>query len=436
MTDDLFPSGGPLVAQAPHGLRVWRVGALLKAVATTLENRFSALTVEGEICGFSRATSGHCYLFLKDEAGQLRCAMFRRAASLLDFSPRDGMRVEIRGRLGVFEPRGELQLVVEGMRPVGAGNLFEQFLRLKLKLETEGLFDAARKKPLVPMPRAIGVVTSLGAAALHDVITTLQRRSPHVPVFIFPASVQGSAAPAQLQASLQQAFECAELDVILLVRGGGAMEDLMAFNDEGLARAIRAAPVPVISGVGHETDFTIADFCADVRAATPTAAAELSTPSREAVLDRLQTLQARMERAVQQRLQATGQRLDMTAARLAKPAHAVARHAARLDTLEHRLRHGLFAQVQRTGASLQVTGDTMARACAQRLRSDRARLDNAEARLETLNPQSVLERGFAWLADARGVALTSAAQARPGQTVRAVLADGQIDLTVSGARLL
>ena len=257
------------------GVRVWPVGSLLRAIADSLEARFNPVAVQGEIAGFSRASSGHCYFSLKDEQGQVRCAMFRRAAGLLDFSPSDGQLVELRGRLGVYEPRGELQLVVESMRQAGQGNLFEQFLALKAKLEAEGLFEVDRKRPLPLLPRAIGVVTSLGAAALHDVVSALQRRAPHIPVVIYPASVQGGQAAGELREALLKAYRREEVDVLLLVRGGGAMEDLWAFNDEQLARTIVASPVPVVSGVGHETDFTIADFCADVRAPTPTAAAEL-----------------------------------------------------------------------------------------------------------------------------------------------------------------
>lgn len=243
--------GGP-----PAGLRVWPVGSLLRAIADSLEARFNPVAVKGEISGFSRAASGHCYFSLKDEQGQIRCAMFRRAAGLLDFSPRDGQLVEVRGRLGVYEPRGELQMVAESMRQAGQGNLFEQFLLLKARLEAEGLFNAERKRGLPLFPRAIGVVTSLGAAALHDVVTALQRRTPHIPVLIYPASVQGAQAPGELCQALRQASQRAEVDVLLLVRGGGAMEDLWAFNDEQLARLIVAAPMPVVSGVGHETDYT------------------------------------------------------------------------------------------------------------------------------------------------------------------------------------
>ncbi|HWI81477.1 exodeoxyribonuclease VII large subunit, partial [Ramlibacter sp.] len=267
--------------------RIWQVGALCRAIADSLEARFNPVAVRGEISAFSAAPSGHCYFSLKDGQGQIRCAMFRRAAQLLAFRPREGDSVEVLGRLGVYEPRGDLQLIVETMRPAGQGALYEQFLRLKARLEDEGLFDSARKRPAPALPRGIGVVTSTGAAALHDVVTALRRRAGHVPVVLAPAAVQGAQAPAELVAALQSLYRLAQagtLDVILLVRGGGSIEDLWAFNDERLARTIVASPVPLICGVGHETDFTIADFCADVRAPTPTAAAELAAQPRDAWL--------------------------------------------------------------------------------------------------------------------------------------------------------
>ncbi|MFN6101255.1 MAG: exodeoxyribonuclease VII large subunit, partial [Burkholderiales bacterium] len=254
---------------------VWTVGALCHAISDQLKSRFGLVHVRGEISGLTRAGSGHCYLTLKDEQGQLRCAMFRRVAESLTFDPRNGDLVEIQARCGLYEPRGELQLVIEAMRPAGAGQLHEAFLRLKAKLQAEGLFDAERKREIPPRPSVIGVVTSLSAAALHDVLTALRRRVPHIPVVISPSPVQGLEAPSSLVSALSALLAMPKVEVILLVRGGGSMEDLWAFNDEALARAIVSSRVPVVVGVGHETDFTIADFCADLRAPTPTAAAEL-----------------------------------------------------------------------------------------------------------------------------------------------------------------
>ena len=261
---------------------VWGVAALVHAISDTLAARFAACTVRGELSGYSRAASGHCYFTLKDadgDAAAIRCAMFKRAASLLQFTPADGQQVQLRGRVAVYEPRGELQFIVESMQRSGDGSLYEQFLRLKHKLETEGLFDPARKRPLAQHPRRIGIVTSLGGAVLHDVATSLARRAPQVELLVYPSLVQGSEAPAALVAAIELAGQRREVDTLLICRGGGSIEDLWAFNDERVVRAIAACPIPVVSGVGHETDTTLADFVADLRAPTPTAAAELSTAS-------------------------------------------------------------------------------------------------------------------------------------------------------------
>ena len=425
-------------AMTPPG-RVWPVGSLLRAIADSLEARFNPVTVQGELSGFSRAASGHCYFSLKDAQGQVRCAMFRRAASVLDFSPRDGQLVEVRGRLGVYEPRGELQLVVEAMQQAGQGTLFEQFLRLKARLEAEGLFDSARKRPLPLLPRAIGVVTSLGAAALHDVVTALQRRVPHIPVVIYPASVQGAQAAGELCEALRKACERREADqveVLLLVRGGGAMEDLWAFNDEQLARAIVASPVPVVSGVGHETDFTIADFCADVRAPTPTAAAELCTQPQSNWLSALEQTFLHLKNGVERQMQSHSQRLDWAAARVSRPSHLVTRQQARLAGLAQGLNHAMRSTLKNEQLRLQTLEADFPKDVAASLQRSRQQLEFAQLRLELLDPKLVLERGYAWLADLQGQPITKASETHIGQPVRATLADGQVDLTVSHPRLI
>ncbi|MDW5441620.1 exodeoxyribonuclease VII large subunit [Polaromonas sp. SM01] len=431
----MFESSSEPPRAAP-GVRIWPVGSLLRAIADSLEARFNPVAVQGEVSGFSRAASGHCYFSLKDAQGQIRCAMFRRAAGLLDFSPRDGQLVEVRGRLGVYEPRGELQLIVESMQQAGQGNLFEQFLQLKAKLEAEGLFDAGRKRALPLLPKAIGVVTSLGAAALHDVVTALQRRAPHIPVVIYPASVQGAQAPEELRQALRKAYERAEVDVLLLVRGGGAMEDLWAFNDEQLARLLVAAPMPVVCGVGHETDFTIADFCADLRAPTPTAAAELCAQPQQVWLGALERAQGRLQDGVERQLQAHNQRLDWAASRVSRPSHLVTRQQARLAGQAQRLRHALQSGLQHEKNQLQALSLAFPQALAQSLQQQQRRLERAQLRLAPLDPHHVLQRGYAWLADMQGQAISSAAATRPGQALRATLADGEVDLTVSAPRLI
>ncbi|MFZ2293988.1 MAG: exodeoxyribonuclease VII large subunit [Polaromonas sp.] len=439
MFDISSPRERPPTPSQETGARVWPVGSLLRAIADSLEARFNPVAVQGELTGFSRAASGHCYFSLKDEQGQVRCAMFRRAAGLLDFSPRDGQLVELRGRLGVYEPRGELQLVVESMRQAGQGNLFEQFLQLKAKLEAEGLFETARKRPLPLLPRAIGVVTSLGAAALHDVVTALQRRAPHIPVVIYPASVQGGQAAGELREALLKAYQRRsedEVDVLLLVRGGGAMEDLWAFNDEQLARTIVASPVPVVCGVGHETDFTIADFCADVRAPTPTAAAELCAQPQSVWLGALGMAFARLQNGVDRQMQSHSQRLDWAASRVSRPSHLVTRQHARLAGLAQSLGHAMRFTLRHEQLRMQSLGADFPKKIASSLERTSQQLERAQLRLELLDPKLVLQRGYAWLEDLQGQPIIAAKDTHIGQPVRATLADGQVDLTVSPPRLI
>ena len=426
-------------SSARTGVQVWLVSALLGAVADSLQARFNPVAVQGELTGFSRAGSGHCYFSLKDSQGQVRCAMFRRAASLLDFSPRDGQLVELRGRLGVYEPRGELQLVVESMQQAGQGNLFEQFLQLKARLEAEGLFDASRKRLLPVMPGAIGVVTSLGAAALHDVITALRRRAPHIPVVIYPASVQGGQAAGELREALLTAYQRQPIDgieVLLLVRGGGAMEDLWAFNDEQLARTIACAPMPLVSGVGHETDFTIADFCADVRAPTPTAAAELCAQPQSSWPSALGLAFSRLQNGVERHMQSHNQRLDWAASRISQPSHLVTRQQAQLSAVGQRLNHAMRSTLQHEQLKLQFLSTDVPREIMHSLQRSRQQLERAQLRLELLDPKLVLQRGYAWLADLHGKPITSLKNTHIGQPVRATLADGEVDLTVSKPRLI
>jgi exodeoxyribonuclease VII large subunit len=414
--------------------RIWAVGALCRAVADVLDSRFNPVAVRGEISGFTRAASGHCYFTLKDASGQLRCAMFKRAAQMLDFRPVDGELVEIKGRLGVYEPRGELQMVVEHMRRAGQGAWFEQFLKLKAKLEAEGLFDAERKRPLKTMPRSIGVVTSLGAAALHDVSTALQRRVPHIPVVLAPSLVQGPDAPPTLVQALQQLGQQPNIDVILLVRGGGSMEDLWAFNDENLARAIVASPVPIICGVGHETDFTIADFCADLRAPTPTAAAEMCAVPQADLLSNLQLWGHALQTIAHRQLDTQEQRLDRAQSRLGRPSEGLSGEKMQLLRLQQRLGQAMQTRTQRCHNDLATLASGLARGVQQTPATARERLHRAALRLELLDPKLVLQRGFAWLSDAKGQAVTSVAQTTEGQALQATLADGVVDLTVSASR--
>ncbi|MEG0053097.1 MAG: exodeoxyribonuclease VII large subunit [Comamonas sp.] len=442
----MFDCSNP--ASAP---RVWEVGALCHAIGDALQARFNPVAVRGEISGFSRAASGHCYFNLKDAGGQIRCAMFRRNAEQMGFYPRDGELVEVRGRLGVYEQRGDLQLVVEQLQRAGQGAWFEQFLRLKAKLEAEGLFDTARKRPLSTMPRGIGVVTSLGAAALHDVVTALRRRVPHIPVVIVPALVQGAQAPQSLVDALQKMYLLAQsgqgqegdlaqksplIDCILLVRGGGSMEDLWAFNDEQLARTVVQSPVPLISGVGHETDFTIADFCADLRAPTPTAAAELVAQPRELWLGALDLLQDRLDNAVQRVLDRNAQRLDLAAQRLGRPSEQLSRNHLQLARQAQRLRHAMLFQLQRMTQNQQALQAQLPQSSQRRLEQQKQGLERMDLRLQLLDPRLVLQRGYALLTDTKGKPVTQIKQAPPGAALKAQLADGAVDVVVTQPRLL
>jgi len=447
-------SGAPVSASA------WGVSALLLAAGDALAARFGAVTVRGELSGCTRASSGHCYFTLKDAAGgagALRCAMFKRAAALSNVPLQDGLQVQLRGRLAVYEARGELQMIVESMQRVGAGQLYEEFLRLRARLAGEGLFDAERKRALPPFVRTVGVVTSTAGAALHDVVATLARRAPHVQVIVYPSLVQGADAPAALVAALAQVERRDEVDVVLVCRGGGSLEDLWAFNDERVVRALDGLSRPVVSGVGHETDVTLVDLVADLRAATPTAAAEAIAVERTVVLEALAASARRLGARVEQRLQAHAQRLDTAAARLARPAQALgawrqrvqrleARHAAALRARWQafaRAHESLAARLARAGERArnlrrerhQALGARFVRAAERTLLGQRETLRRHEQALASLDPQRVLERGYTLLESQDGRALVSAAALRAGQSVVAVLHDGRAGLRVQEVQL-
>jgi len=414
--------------------RVWGVGPLMRAIADTLSARFNPVKVEGEISGFSRAASGHCYFSLKDDSGQIRCAMFRRSADQLAFVPKDGQRVQASGKIDVYGPRGDLQLIVDRLDVAGQGTWYERFLRLKAQLEAEGLFDAARKRPLPAHPLRVGVVTSLGAAALRDVCTALQRRAPHISVVIYPASVQGVQAPAELCAALQTAYarhhSHGECDVLLLVRGGGSLEDLWAFNDEAVVRTVVQAPMPLICGVGHETDFSLCDFAADLRAPTPTAAAELCAAPRSQRLAELSYLNERLTVSLQEGLDLRAQRLDRLTQHLGRPSGRVQASHQRLVVLGHQLQRSVASKTQNQGHRLGALEKTLPVALRRSLQRQQDRWQRSQAALNLLDPRLVLERGYAWLTDADGRALTSAADFQAEQAVTATLADGSVGLRV------
>ena len=430
MLDD-FSAAEPL-----GSARVWAVGPLMRAIADTLAARFNPVTVRGELSGFSRAASGHCYFSLKDDSGQVRCALFRRSADQLSFAPRDGQLVQALGKLDVYGPRGDLQLIVERLKPAGQGALYEQFLRLKAQLQAEGLFDVARKRALPAQPRGIAVVTSLGAAALRDVATTLRRRVPHVPVRIYPALVQGTQAPAEICTALQRAYDDfnagGPCDVLLLVRGGGSLEDMWSFNDAAVVRLVAQSPMALVCGVGHETDFSLADFAADLRAPTPTAAAELCAPAREQRLGELAYLHQRLSDAVHSALDLGVQRLDRIGQRLGRPSTRLHDSRHDLARLQHRLQSGLLLTTQQQRHRIQTLAVALAPALRRAWRQQHERCQRQASALALLDPQLVLERGYAYLSDAAGNTVSRSAQLSPGQALRATLSDGQIGLTVDG----
>lgn len=430
------------------------VAWLNRAARDALEGNIPLLWVGGEISALTRAASGHVYFTLKDEDAQVRCTMWRNRAQLLPFRLEHGMRVEVRALVTLYEPRGDYQLNVEAIRHAGVGNLYEAFLRLKARLESEGLFDATHKRPLPHFPRGIAVVTSVQAAAWQDVIAACARRAAHVPLTLYPSLVQGPGAPAGIAAAIGHAGNRAAADgndVLLLVRGGGSLEDLAAFNDELVARAIRACPIPVVVGVGHETDVTIADFAADLRAATPTAAAELATAAFVDLRTRLDRLAAQLARAMQRRIETAAQRLDRAAARLTHPRQRLAEARLRLAHLDQRLnaatkRRLALEQTLLQALELRLTArrpDTAARhavldALAARLtragqnllqrRQDR--LDALAQHLAHLDPRGVLARGYSITRDADGAIVKDAASLQAGAQIRVEFHVGHVDATV------
>jgi exodeoxyribonuclease VII large subunit len=420
-----------LFAAAPKRM-VWSVNGLIAAVAELVQSGFAACTVRGEVSGFSRAASGHCYFNLKDPDGgaALRCAMFRRAAQFVDFQVKEGDAVELRGRLAVYEPRGELQLVVESMQRSGAGALYERFLQLKAKLGAEGLFDVALKRSLTPYPSSVGLITSLAGAALHDVATTLARRSPHVRIVLYPSLVQGPEAPAALCRAIATAATRNEVDVLLVCRGGGSLEDLWAFNDESVARAMRSLPMPVVSGIGHETDVTLADLSADLRAATPTAAAEMVAPATAAARQALEASEIAMSKRLLGAIEREAQRLDRLTLRLARPGEDMRRRGHRLDLLAARLRGAARREIER-GLSRRAASEARLRTALAFARSRAAsRLDSAALHLAALDPHRVLARGYAMLADRSGRPVTSVAAMASGDRLVATVSDGQAGVIV------
>jgi exodeoxyribonuclease VII large subunit len=451
---------------SPPERRVWTVRALVAAVRTHLEREYTDAWVEGEISNFRAPDSGHLYFTLKDGNAQIRVVMFSSKARLLRFRPADGMQVIVRGRVTIYEDRGELQVAAEYIEPKGAGGLQVAFEQLKAKLEAEGLFAAERKKPIPALPSRIGIVTSPQAAALHDILNILQRRHHTVNVVVYPAQVQGEAAAFEVAAGVRYFNDCPKnesrkgdaqaVDVIIVGRGGGSAEDLAAFNDEGLARTVAASEIPVISAVGHETDFTICDFVADLRAPTPSAAAELVIRSRVEVENQAESLHERLVRGMERRLlearhalmeraqhgafarmmdliRRRQQNVDDLAFRLERGARgALEQKRRRLESVSAAVRHYDLRRVL-GGIRAGLTAQTAAMSAAMRnqLLLKKLRLERMGRALETLSPLAILERGYALVFDSAGQLIMDAAQIKVGDEITARVARGEIRAKVT-----
>lgn len=428
------------------------VTALNQQVARLLERSFPLAWISGEISNFTRASSGHWYFTLKDDAAQVRAVMFRSRAQYVGFNPREGDKVEVRALVTLYGARGDYQINVETIRRAGVGALYDAFVRLKEKLSSEGLFDQDRKRPLPLFPRTIGIVTSPQAAALRDVLTALRRRAPHVRVILYPAPVQGQFAADKIAEAIMTASRRGEADLLLVCRGGGSIEDLWSFNEECVARAIDACAIPVISGVGHETDVTIADFAADVRAATPTAAAELAATPRADWMASLHGDALDLQRAMARRLADAGQGLDHLNRRLLSPSAQIGHQRLKLLALATAMSHAVRLPVSRQGlvlAQLQQrwgrhrpdTRELRARLASDArhlhgslqgsLKSRREALGGLAAQLELLNPQRTLERGYAIVRDGKGNIVRDPAQLHARDTLNVRLAGGSAEVGIA-----
>jgi exodeoxyribonuclease VII large subunit len=434
---------------------VLTVTALNQQVARLLERSFPLTWIGGEISNFTRASSGHWYFTLKDDAAQVRAVMFRGRAQFAGFIPREGDKVEVRALVTLYGARGDYQINVEAIRRAGVGALFEAFLRLKERLGAQGLFDEARKRPLPLFTRSIGIVTSPQAAALRDVLSALRRRAPHIRIVLYPSPVQGQFAAEKIAEAINSASRRAEVDVLLVCRGGGSIEDLWSFNEEIVARAIVACSMPVISGVGHETDFTIADFSADMRAATPTAAAELAATARADWMASLSADCIDLRRAMRRTLSEANLNLDNLARRLQSPSARIGHQRLQLLALSTAMTHAVRAPVNRHSFTLaqlrarwashrpDVRGWRAEIASQQRhlgasvagqMRARRDALAALAAQLELLNPQRTLERGYAIVSDSRGHVLRSPAEIRVHDTLLIRLAEGSAEVGVASVQ--
>jgi exodeoxyribonuclease VII large subunit len=422
---------------APNARTVLTPSQLNSVARELIEAGLGLVWVEGELSNVARPASGHLYFTLKDAQAQVRCAMFKPKSTFLRFRPDDGLRVLARARPSIYEPRGDFQLIVDHLEEAGEGALRREFERLKAKLAAEGLFDTGRKRPLPRMPRRLAVITSPTGAAVRDVLAVLRRRWPAVHLDVLAVSVQGEGAATQMIDALAAAARAGCYDVLLLTRGGGSLEDLWCYNDERLARAIAASPVPVVSAVGHEVDVTLADFAADLRAPTPSAAAELLVPDVGAWRATLDQRHTRLRLAMTRRLRERVQRVDALARQLAmqRPQQRLASLRQRLMAARDRLPQALRARVQVQRVSLNELARRAPRALSALVQTRRAQWTSLGRTLHAISPLATLDRGYAIVFDAEsGAVLRSVTQTTSGQTVRARMADGEIDARVARVR--
>ncbi|EGV38812.1 exodeoxyribonuclease VII large subunit [Neisseria weaveri] len=434
---------------APAAISVSELNALARSL---LEDNLFGLWVAGEVSNLTRAASGHYYFSLKDSRAQVRCAMFKGTAAKLAAPLKEGDHIELTGKISIYEARGEFQITVNEVRLKGLGQLYEAYEKLKAQLQAEGVFAAERKKPLPAHPSTIGIVTSLAAAALRDVVSTLKRRAPEIPVIVYPTAVQGAGSELQIAQAIQTASARAEADVLIVCRGGGSIEDLWAFNEEPVVRAIEACEIPVVSGVGHETDFTLADFVADVRAPTPTGAAELVSPNRLESLHKLAQAQGRLKTALEQRYYDASQKVDWFARQIRHPQQKLNEQRNQLAALQQSLRFSMqnnhrfnvqkLARQQQTLAHLRPDISASKRdvmrfqTALQQSRLSlfalyRQRLEKQAALLEAVSPQHILERGFSVVKNSRGQVIRSAHALKQGQKLHITFADGETDVRVT-----
>jgi exodeoxyribonuclease VII large subunit len=439
----------------PETRKVYSVSTLNREARQLVEDHFGTVWVEGEISNLARPSSGHLYWSMKDENSQLRCAMFRQKNRVLKFSPKNGQQILAQGRLGIYESRGEFQLVVDYLEEAGEGLLRRRFDELKNKLDLEGLFDADKKRALPRLPRKIGVITSPSGAAVRDVLSVLARRFPAIPVLVYPTAVQGDGASDAIAHALNLANQRRDCDLLILTRGGGSLEDLWSFNEEVVARAIASIEIPIIVGVGHEIDFTIADFVADVRAPTPSGAAELAVPDKSQWLNTLTNINNRLSRAIDQHLSTIRQLLDSIEHRMSRshPGVQLGQSSQRLDEMETRLRLSLERSLTKSSSLLaQLTANLLGAtprhlitSFRERLKFNERNLDSeirktwqlrnnklmlAKRALQSVSPLATLKRGYAIVTNFHGKVIKDASTVSPGTSIDLRLASGKLSAIV------